>query len=203
MNMSSRKLRASFFLRPAVVTISRELLGKCLFTKFRNASITGGMIVETEAYAGPYDRASHAHGNKITKRTKVMYKQGPVAYVYLCYGLHWLFNIITNMEGIPHAVLIRAIQPTKGIELMMKRRAKRSFDHSLTNGPGALAQALGIRGFHSGISLLGNRIWLEEGIPVQPKMICASPRIGVSYAGKDARLPWRFYIRGNPWVSRG
>lgn len=200
--MSSRKLTASFFLRPDVVKISRDLLGKCLFTRIGNESVTGGIIVETEAYAAPHDRASHAYGNKFTRRTEVMYRRGPVAYVYLCYGLHWLFNIITNIEGIPHAILIRAIQPVKGIELMIGRRGKKKYDCRLASGPGAVAQALGICGRHSGVSLIGREIWLEKGITVSPAMICASPRIGVSYAGKDACLPWRFYIRGNLHVSQ-
>lgn len=200
--MSSHKLTASFFLRLDVVKISRDLLGKCLFTRIGNNAVTGGIIVETEAYAAPHDRASHAYGGKCTKRTEVMYRRGPVAYVYLCYGLHWLFNIITNLEGIPHAVLIRAIQPVKGIDLMLERRGKIKYDYRLTSGPGAVAQALGICGRHSGVSLLGRQIWLEKGIKVSPAMICSSPRIGVSYAGKDARLPWRFFIRGNSCVSR-
>ncbi len=200
--MSSRKLTASFFLRPDVIKISRDLLGKYLFTRIGNNTVTSGMIVETEAYSSPHDRASHAYGNKYTKRTEVMYRRGPVAYVYLCYGLHWLFNITTNIEGIPHAVLIRAIQPVKGIDLMLERRGKKKYDYRLTSGPGAVAQALGICGRHSGASLIGREIWLEKGIKVSPAMICASPRIGVSYAGKDACLPWRFYIRGNPCVCR-
>jgi len=199
--MSSRKLTASFFLRPNVIKISRDLLGKYLFTRIGNNTVTGGMIVETEAYSAPHDRASHAYGNKYTKRTEVMYRRGPLAYVYLCYGLHWLFNIITNIEGIPHAVLIRAIQPVQGIDLMLERRGKK-YDYRITSGPGAVAQALGISGRHSGASLIGREIWLEKGIKVSPAMICALPRIGVSYAGKDAHLPWRFYIRGNVFVSR-
>ncbi|MDO9540906.1 MAG: DNA-3-methyladenine glycosylase [Kiritimatiellia bacterium] len=202
MNRSSRRLTASFFLRPDTVEISRELLGKCLFTRINHGPVTGGLIVETEAYAGPQDRASHAYNNRFSGRTAVMYRRGPVAYVYLCYGLHWLFNIITNIEGIPHAVLIRAIQPVQGVKLMLKRRGKIKVDCRLTSGPGVLAQALGIRGRHSGLSLLGREIWLEEGVDVSPEMICASPRIGVRYAGKDAHLPWRFYIEGNLWVSR-
>lgn len=200
--MSSRRLTASFFLRPDVVGISRELLGKFLFTRINRGAVTGGIIVETEAYAGPHDRASHAYNNRFSRRTAVMYRRGPVAYVYLCYGIHWLFNIITNVEGIPHAVLIRAIQPAKGIELMLKRRGKSRGDGRLTSGPGVLSQALGICGRHSGISLLGREIWLERGVNVSPEMICASPRIGVCYAGNDARLPWRFYIRGNAFISQ-
>lgn len=202
MDRLSRRLTASFFLRPDVVGISRELLGKYLFTRINRCAVTGGIIVETEAYAGPHDRASHAYNNRFSRRTEVMYRRGPVAYVYLCYGLHWLFNIITNVEGIPHAVLIRAIQPAKGMKLMLKRRGKNRVDCRLTSGPGALSQALGINGRHSGISLLGREIWLEEGVDISSEMICASPRIGVGYAGEDAHLPWRFYIQGNLWVSR-
>jgi len=200
--MSSRKLTASFFLRPDVVKISRDLLGKGLFTRIGGKVVTGGIIVETEAYAAPHDRASHAYGNKHTRRTEVMYRRGPVAYVYLCYGLHWLFNIITNIEGVPHAVLIRAIQPVEGIDLMLERRRKEKDDRRITSGPGAVAQALGICGRHTGASLVGREIWLEKGGAVSPAMVCASPRIGVAYAGQDARLPWRFYIRENSYVSR-
>lgn len=199
--MSSRRLTASFFLRPDVVIIGRELLGKHLYARTAAGAVTGGAIVETEAYAGPQDRASHAFGNKVTQRNAVMYARGPVAYVYLCYGRHWLFNIVTNGPGVPHAVLIRALQPLRGIALMRKRRGKSRREQRLASGPGALAQALGICGRHSGLSLLGDRIWLEAGQPVPPELVGAGPRIGVGYAGPDARLPWRFYIRGNPWVS--
>lgn len=184
-----------------MVAISRELLGKGLFTRINRGAVTGGIIVETEAYAGPHDCASHAYNGRISRRTAVMYRPGPVAYVYLCYGLHWLFNVITNIEGVPHAVLIRAIQPVAGLALMLKRRGKNRAA-GLTSGPAMLARALGICGRHSGVSLLGNEIWLEEGRRVSPEMICAVPRIGVDYAGKDALRPWRFYLRGNPWVSR-
>ena len=200
--MSSHKLTASFFLRPDVIRISRDLLGKRLFSRIGKGCVTGGIIVETEAYAGVQDRASHAYGNKVTARTEVMYRRGPVAYVYLCYGIHWLFNVITNIKGVPHAVLVRAIQPVKGIDLMVERRGRKKSDYRITSGPGAVAQALGIHGCHSGESLLGRRIWLKEGLKLAPAMICASPRIGVSYAGKDACLPWRFFIRGNAYVSQ-
>lgn len=201
--MASRKLPASFFLRTDVVRIGKDLLGKFLFTRLGAGGVTGGIIVETEAYAGARDRASHAYGNKFTARTAVMYRRGPVAYVYLCYGMHWLFNIITNVAGVPDAVLIRALQPTRGIEQMLKRRKKSSPAARLASGPGVLARALGIDGRHSGWGLLTGKIWLENGIAVKPSALCAAPRVGVEYAGKDALLPWRFYIRDNPWVSRG
>ncbi len=190
-----------FFRRPDVVRISRELLGQYLFTRIAGCEVTGGRIVETEAYAGATDRASHAFGNRRTRRTDVMYAGGGVAYVYLCYGLHSLFNIVTGVPGIPHAVLIRALEPTHGIPAMLKRRHKTRLERTLTAGPGVLAQALGITVSHSGHDLLANEIWLEKGSDLQPEQIVATPRVGVKYAGKDARRPWRFRVRDSAWTS--
>jgi DNA-3-methyladenine glycosylase len=190
-----RKLAAAFYLRSDVLAISRELLGRMLWTRIGRGSLTGGIITETEAYRGVTDRASHAYGNRRTRRTEVMFRRGGVAYVYLCYGLHALFNIITNREDIPDAVLIRAIRPVYGIERMRKRRGQPRPDASLAAGPGALSQALGIGLRHNGISLLGDVIWLEDGLRVRPAQIACGPRIGVPYAGADARRPWRFWIR--------
>lgn len=192
---SARKLPASFFLRSDVLQIGRELLGRMLVTRIGRAPLTAGIIVETEAYAGASDRASHAYGNRRTRRTEVMFHRGGIAYVYLCYGLHSLFNIITNREGIPDAVLIRAIHPVQGIETMLRRRRKPRADDTLTCGPGALSQALGIGLAHNGLSLQGSTIWLEAGVRVRPGQIACGPRIGVDYAGADARRPWRFWIR--------
>lgn len=200
--MSLRRLGASFFLRSDVVAIARDLLGQILCSRISSGPVTGGVIVETEAYAGINDRASHAFGAKHTKRNAVMYQRGPVAYVYLCYGMHWLFNIVTNVADIPHAVLIRALQPVCGQELMARRRGLPADNVSLASGPGNVCRSLGIRGIHSGESLLGSRIWVERGRRVPDGMVCASPRIGVSYAGEDALRPWRFFIRGNEYVSR-
>lgn len=196
------RLRLPFYLRPDVVATSRNLLGKYLFTYF-NQTLTGGIIVETEAYAGPEDRASHAHGGKRTPRTEVMYRRGGVAYVYLCYGIHSLFNIITNAEGIPHAVLVRAIEPTHGIGAMLKRRGWKTLRPGLASGPGAMSEALGIHFSHTGTSLLGREIWLEDrGVRVESGDILRTPRVGVHYAGGHARRAWRFRIRGNPWTSK-
>lgn len=202
MSLSRARIAAPFFLRADVVRISRELLGRVLCTRVDGERLTAGIIVETEAYAGPEDRASHAYGGRMTARTRVMFSRGPAAYVYLCYGMHWLFNIVTNIEGIPHAVLVRAVQPVIGLDLMLKRSGQSRLDWRLTAGPGRLARALGISGKHSGCSLLGNSIWVEQGMEIASGRICSSRRVGVSYAGRDARLPWRFFIRGNPWVSR-
>lgn len=196
-----KKLPAAFFRRPNVIQISRDLLGQYLFTRIGGRTVTGGRIVETEAYAGTTDRASHAYGNRRTRRTEIMFASGGVAYVYLCYGLHALFNIITSVEGIPDAVLIRALEPTHGIPVMLKRRHKVCLDRTLTAGPGALAQALGITVRNSGQSLLGNEIWLEKGIAIRPQQVISTTRIGVDYAGADAKRPWRFRVRASAWTS--
>ena len=197
------KLKLPFFLQPDVVDVSRQLLGKHLFTRLGEGPPTGGIIVETEAYAGPGDRASHAYNNRRTLRNEIMYARGGVAYVYLCYGIHSLFNIITSEENVPHAVLIRAIEPTHGLETILRRRGKKFVDRSLTAGPGALTQALGICCTHNGLSLLGREIWLEDrGFQIEPRAILATSRVGIGYAGADARRPWRFRVRDNPWTSR-
>lgn len=196
-------LPESFYTRKDVVQIAKELLGKVLVTDI-NGVITSGMIVETEAYAGISDKASHAYGNRRTNRTEIMYSKGGVAYVYLCYGIHHLFNVVTNQQDIPHAVLIRAVEPMDGIEYMLQRRRKEKLSPALTAGPGAMSEALGIHTTYTGKPLSGKEIWLEDrGIQPGAKDIIAASRVGVAYAQEDAFLPYRFYIRGNPYVSKG
>jgi len=195
------KLSADFYQREDVLLISRELSGKVLCTNF-HGKLTSGIIVETEAYAGVTDKASHAYGGRRTKRTETMYAKGGSAYVYLCYGIHHLFNIVTNKENIPHAVLIRAIQPQDGIEIMLQRRNKKKVDQSLTAGPGSLTRALGITVKDSGTLLMDNLIWLEDqNINYTNQDILTTPRVGVQYAGEDAQNPWRFQVENSPWVS--
>jgi len=197
------KLSADFYQRENVLTISRELLGKVLCTRF-DGYLTSGIIVETEAYAGVTDKASHAYGGKRTKRTDIMYATGGIAYVYLCYGIHHLFNVVTNVKGVPHAVLIRAIQPLEGIDLMLQRRKIKKLLPKLTAGPGILSKAMGISILNSGHSLLDKHIWIENSgnnNPMKNFKIISSPRVGVQYAGKDSLNPWRFRIKGNLWVS--
>ncbi len=195
------KLSADFYQRDDVLLISRELLGKVLCTNF-HGKLTSGIIVETEAYAGVTDKASHAYGGRRTKRTKTMYASGGTVYVYLCYGVHHLFNIVTNNENIPHAVLIRAIQPLDGIDIILQRRKRKKVDQLLTVGQGSLTQALGVTVKDSGTLLMNNLIWLEDqNFKIKNQDILASPRVGVQYAGKDANNPWRFRIKGNPWTS--
>lgn len=189
----------AFYLRTDVVQIARELLGKHLVTHIDGA-ITSGMICETEAYAGITDRASHAFQNRRTARTEVMYRQGGTAYVYLCYGMHSLFNVVTNQKDIPHAVLIRGIIPCEGKEIMLLRAGKTSVTPDFGIGPGKVSKILGIHYSHSGLDLTVKSenppcIWIEDmGIRIHPDQILTSPRIGIDYAGEDALLPYRFQL---------
>jgi DNA-3-methyladenine glycosylase len=195
------KLVFSFYQRRNVVKIAKELLGKILVTNWKGI-VTSGRIVECEAYAGVIDKASHASGGRRTARNEIMYGGGGYAYVYLCYGIHHLFNVVTNSKEIPHAILIRALDPIEGIEEMLLRTNKKKLDHTLTRGPGNVSKALGISTKHTGTLLLGEKIFIaDDGVKFSNKLVAESPRIGVDYAGNDALLPYRFYIKGNPFVS--
>lgn len=195
------KLTDSFYRRTNVVKIARELLGKVLFTNV-NGIITAGMIVETEAYSWK-EKGCHAYGAKKTNRNAVMFERGGHTYVYLCYGMHYLFNIVTNETNVPEAVLIRAVQPVHGINEMMIRRGKLKNEFHLTSGPGKLTKALGIDRKLNGKFLMGDEVWVEDaGRRVYSRDILESPRIGIDYAGDDALLPWRFTLSGNDWLSK-
>lgn len=191
------KLSKSFYTRDDVVEVARDLLGKYLCTDI-DGVFTSGKIVETEAYNGRMDKACHAF-LKRTKRTEIMYQEGGIAYVYLCYGIHHLFNIVTNVEGLADAVLVRALEPMEGVEAMQQRRGSKVPYKKLTAGPGTLSQALGIHKGLLGTDLAGNKIWLAEG--AQALEIETDVRIGIDYAGEDALLPWRFMIKDHPFVS--
>jgi DNA-3-methyladenine glycosylase len=196
-----KKLDNSFYQRSDVVRVARELLGMILVTNLEGGQ-SSGRIVETEAYNGVIDRASHAFGARRTKRTEVMYLGGGRAYVYLIYGIHHLFNVVTNREDVPHAVLVRALEPLEGIPLMLRRCGKAKSDHTLTRGPGNLSRALGLLTAHTGTSLSDNRIFIcDDGYRPRQSDIVATPRIGVDYAGEDAKLPYRFFLKGSPFVS--
>ncbi|MDX5436889.1 MAG: DNA-3-methyladenine glycosylase [Pontibacter sp.] len=196
------KLKKEFYTRPNVVQLAQELLGKYVYTCV-DGILTGGMIVETEAYSGENDKACHAHLNRRTTRTEVMYREGGVAYVYLVYGMYHLFNIITNEQDKADAVLVRAIEPETGVEEMLLRRGMASVKPNLTAGPGVLSIALGINKKLYGADLTGDTIWLEDKRVVLPEeSIAAGPRIGIDYAGEDALLPWRFWVKGSKWVSK-
>ena len=196
------KLEKKFYLDEDVDNIAMELLGKFLVTNF-NGQLTSGKIIETESYAGVIDKASHAYGGQRTNRTEIMYRAGGTIYVYLIYGIYSLFNIVTNKEDIPHAVLIRAIEPVDGIETMLRRRKLDKPKYNLSAGPGLLTQALGISTKHTGQSIFDGNIWIEDrGIILPQDEIIVRPRVGVAYAEEDALLPRRFSIKDNPWVSR-
>lgn len=189
------KIGSAFYLRDDVVQISRELIGKALCSKIEGR-VTKALITETEAYAGVSDKASHAYGGRRTKRTEPMFASGGIAYVYLCYGIHHLFNVVTGSAGTPHAVLIRAGQPLEGLSLMQRRRGSRATEKTLLAGPGSLAQALGITTRMTGESLLNGRIWIEDrGLEFGQDQLQEGPRVGVDYAEEDALRPYRFAIR--------
>lgn len=196
-----KKLDRSFYSRDDVLAVASEMLGKLVVTRWDGVT-TSGRIVETEAYRGETDRASHAWGGRRTRRTEVMYGPGGHAYVYLCYGMHHLFNVVTHQAGIPHVVLVRAIEPLEGITEMIKRTGKAAGSAGLGSGPGNLSRSLGILTRHSGYSLYANEIFLaDDGFQLSASGILATPRIGVDYAGEDALLPYRFVVADNPWVS--
>jgi len=196
-----RRLPLSFYQRTNVLEIAKDLLGKILVTKWDGIT-TSARIVETEAYAGVIDKASHAYGGRQTARNNIMYAAGGFAYVYLCYGIHHLFNVVVNSKHVPHAVLIRAGEPLKGIDTMLERTGKEKLDNTLTRGPGNISKALGLSTAHSGLSLLSKDLFIaDDGFMYTNKEIVTSPRIGVDYAGNHALLPYRFYIQGNRFVS--
>ena len=194
-----KTLEASFYRRDDILAISRELLGKVLCSRI-DGVITRAVITETEAYDGPTDRASHAYNNRRTKRTEPLFHGGGIAYVYLCYGIHHLFNVVSNVADRPHAILVRAGVPLEGLPTMLKRRNRPRDDGRLMAGPGTFAQALGITTALTGTNLGGDTLWIEDhGIEVPARRITAGPRIGIDYAGEDAGLPYRFVVDGT-WV---
>ena len=196
-----KKLDQSFYLRPNVLKIANELLGKILVTNW-SGIVTSGRIVECEAYNGIVDKASHATGGRRTARNEIMYGLGGFSYVYLCYGIHHLFNVVTNLKDTPHAILIRALEPIDGIGEMLLRTGKKKLDFTLTKGPGNVSKALGIYTKHNGIFLSNEKLYIaDDGKKYKRNEIVASPRIGVDYAGEDAKLLYRFYVKGNPYVS--
>ena len=196
-----KKLDQDFYLRKEVLQIAKELLGKVLVTCWEGVE-TSGRIVELEAYRGVKDKASHAYGGRRTERNESMYAAGGRAYIYLCYGIHHLVNVVTHQAGTPHAILIRALEPLSGIPVMLQRTGKSSGDPSLTRGPGNLSKAMGLQVAHDGFDLGSQEFYIaSDGWTLPSSRISRSPRIGVDYAGEDALLPYRFYIKGNPWVS--
>ena len=192
--MKSLKLTQDFYLNDDVVSLAKTLIGHQINTNI-NGILTKALITETEAYAGISDKASHAYGGRRTKRTEVMYRTGGTVYVYLCYGMHYMFNIVTNKKDIPDAILIRAIYPLQGMDVMLKRVQKNKWLPNTGIGPGKVSKLLGINKEYDGISLRSNAVWLSsKEIELDKKDIKSSTRIGIAYAQEDALLPWRFYI---------
>ncbi|HZW58667.1 MAG TPA: DNA-3-methyladenine glycosylase [Woeseiaceae bacterium] len=197
------KLTRAFYTRGDVQSVARELLGKVLCSRI-DGRLCRALITETEAYAGVADKASHAFGGRRTARTEPMFANGGCAYVYLCYGMHHLFNVVTATAGTPHAVLVRAVSALDGEYTMLERRRRRQPDASFLVGPGKVAQAFGITTALSGASLCGSTVWIEDGgDAIVPSSIAAGPRIGVDYAAEHAALPYRFVARGVPGAHRG
>jgi DNA-3-methyladenine glycosylase len=195
-------LPTTFYRRPDPTIIARELLGKVIVSEIGDQR-TAGLITETEAYAHINDRACHSHLGRFTDRTRVMYEPGGVAYCYLVYGMHVLFNIVTNESGRADAVLIRAVEPLEGEAVMLARRGLKQVARNLTAGPGLLTQALGISKAQYGHDLTtGHELWIEDrSVSVGEEQIIASPRVGIDYAGEDAALPWRYRVKGSKWTS--
>jgi DNA-3-methyladenine glycosylase len=190
---SKKTLEELVFRNPDVVSAAKNLLGFGLFTKI-DGHLTGGIITETEAYAGVNDKASHAYGGRRTPRTEVMYRQGGIAYVYLCYGIHALLNVVTGDVGVPHGVLIRSIQPTNGIDIMMLRRKKTRQEKSLTSGPGSLTAALGVTVRYTGTPLDSESLWIID-LGFRINNFETTPRIGIDYAEECIDLPYRFVAK--------
>jgi DNA-3-methyladenine glycosylase len=184
-----------------VLEITRELIGKIVVSKLEGV-ITAGRIVEAEAYNGPHDKAAHSYGNRRTVRTEVMFAAGGAAYVYLCYGIHQMFNIVTNEKDVPNAILVRALEPMIGIDTMLERSDKTLHGYDLTRGPGNVAKALGIHTRNSGLSLLSNELFIaDDGTRYDSSELLATKRIGVDYAAEDALLPYRFILKGSKYIS--
>jgi DNA-3-methyladenine glycosylase len=196
------KLPREFYARGNVLLVARQLLGCRLVVRAADGVRLAGRIVETEAYAGPEDKASHAYGNRRTARTETMFALGGTAYVYFIYGMYYQFNVVTGREDVPHAVLVRGLEPLEGIERMREQRPVKR-DRDLTSGPGKLCQALGLDRSFDGEDLLGERVWLEAPErKLSPRQITSGPRIGIDYAAEYIDKPWRFWIKDNPYVSR-
>lgn len=188
------KLKKDFYVRDNVVQVARDLLGKVLVTNINN-HLTSGIIVETEAYNGVHDKACHAYGGRKTNRTKVMYEEGGVSYVYFCYGMHYLFNVVTNKKDIPDAVLIRGIIPYDGKKYIFQRISEKSMNKGVLNGPGKVTKALNIDKSLNNVSLLGDVLFIKDiGININDSNILVGKRIGVDYAEEDALLPYRFLV---------
>lgn len=195
------KLSREFYRRDDTVEIARDLLGKTLVVPAANGKRVSGMIVETEAYLGAIDKAAHSYKNRRTKRTETMFAVGGTVYIFFIYGMYFQFNVVVGEPEVPHAILIRAVEPLENIEMMRERRGQMP-DKNLTSGPGKLCIALGIDKTLNNADLLGDRVWLESGREIPDAQIASGKRIGIDYAEEYAEKPWRFWLKDNVFVSR-
>lgn len=204
MELAEAKLTREFFSRNALI-VARELLG-CILVHESAEGKTSGIVVETEAYRGPDDRAAHSFRGRRTTRTEVMFGPAGHAYVYLIYGMHECLNVVVGSVGLPEAVLLRALEPLEGIELMLRRRGLHGKSprvrHQLCSGPGKLTQAMNIsRAAHYGIDLCDNVLYFLRGKRIRDDAVAATARINVDYAEEWRDLPWRFVVRDSPYLS--
>ena len=196
-----QKIPREFYTHDDTLQIAKDLLGKTLVVATADGARVSGIIVETEAYLGVEDKAAHSYGNRRTKRTETMFAVGGTVYIFFVYGMYFQFNVVAREIGAPHAVLIRAVEPVEGIELMRERRGRMK-DNNLTSGPGKLCIALGIDKTFNNEDLLGRRVWLEDGEKITSNKIACGKRVSVDYAGEYAEKPWRFWVNNNLFVSR-
>jgi DNA-3-methyladenine glycosylase len=199
--MSDSRLSREFFTRADTLRVARDLLGKLLVVPTGDGQRVSGMIVETEAYLGELDKAAHSFGGRRTARNEITYAEGGHVYVFFVYGMYHQLNLVTGVVDHPHVVLIRAVEPVEGIDIMRKRRGLMA-DRNLTSGPGKLCIALAITRELNGESLMGERIWVEEHRRFRKNDIANGPRVGIDYAEEFVEMPWRFWVNGNPFVSK-
>ncbi|MBQ3447172.1 MAG: DNA-3-methyladenine glycosylase [Synergistaceae bacterium] len=192
-----KKLGRSFYARDTC-TVARELIGKILVHD-SNEGRTSGIIVETEAYRGPEDKAAHSYVGKRTARTEIMYHEGGLAYVYLIYGMHCCFNVTASVPGKPEAVLIRALEPAEGVDIMLRRRGM-SDTRKLCNGPGKLCKAMGITREHYGADLCGDELYVAD--VGKEFRVGTSERVNIDYAEEWRFVQWRYFAEGNAFVSK-
>ncbi len=208
----AKKLPRGFYLREDTITVAKDLLGKLIVVPDAKGRRVSAMIVETEAYLGETDRAAHSFGGRRTPRNEVMYASGGHVYVFFVYGMYYQFNVVSGPINTPHAILIRAVEPVEGIEIMRERRGQRSEpgavatgfsgDKNLTSGPGKLCIALAIDRSLNGENLWGKRVWLEDHRSFSTDEIGVGKRVGIDYAGEDAEKPWRFWLKDSEFVSK-
>jgi len=204
-----KEIPREFYTRDDTLQIAQDLLGKLLVVPTDSGERVSGMIVETEAYLGAIDKAAHSYGNRRTPRTETMFAVGGTAYIFFIYGMYFQFNVVAGAIDTPHAILIRAVEPVENIEIMRLRRNAKSkipnqkmLDKNLSSGPGKLCIALGIDRTFNNEDLLGDKVWLEDFKTFSVEEIATGKRIGIDYAEEFAEKPWRFWLKGNLFVSR-